>query len=370
MSEEITHYDVLGVEPAADKDAIRAAYQERLGEVRADIERAQGAKKPDESAVDGYRREEARVRSAWQVLSDPYQRGRYDATVEMGAAEDVGSVDGDGDGEVEPEAAAPTDRRAAAIARRRAAAANRPPGMFSTEPLPTPASWPPGVQPPPPRARVMAMLIDLVVLVILFQGLTVLGSVLIDDAYPKETTAIDHVKTCQDKLDAADTSKPKLATIKKAETYCATTAGVHLSSEAKLSKKKLGDRISDDKDHATTRQDNLTKKLQGASVAVSLGILLIALLYLIPSSVLTGRTLGKRLLHIRVVMLNGSRLTLRAALARYATPLLFAIVLPSLIPGVGLIFLMLALFGILTWPRNANLQGMHDRLAGTIVVDG
>jgi hypothetical protein len=28
------------------------------------------------------------------------------------------------------------------------------------------------------------------------------------------------------------------------------------------------------------------------------------------------------------------------------------------------------LFGVLTWPRNANYQGLHDRLAGTIVVDG
>ena len=96
MSEELTHYDVLGVEPTAGKDDIKAAYQERLGEVQADISREQGAKKPDADAIDGFRREEARVRSAWQVLSDPYQRGRYDVTVESGGAlVAAGAVDGD-----------------------------------------------------------------------------------------------------------------------------------------------------------------------------------------------------------------------------------------------------------------------------------
>ena len=66
-------------------------------------------------------------------------------------------------------------------------------------------------------------------------------------------------------------------------------------------------------------------------------------------------------------MLNGDPLTTRAALARYGIPLLFALFLGSFLGPLAFAF---ALFGVLTWPRNANLQGLHDRMAGTIVVDG
>ena len=76
-----SHYDVLGIEPSADKEQIRAAYQERLDQLRAEQTSQQEAKKPNESAIAASRDEEARLRSAWQVLSDPYQRGRYDATL-------------------------------------------------------------------------------------------------------------------------------------------------------------------------------------------------------------------------------------------------------------------------------------------------
>ncbi len=31
---------------------------------------------------------------------------------------------------------------------------------------------------------------------------------------------------------------------------------------------------------------------------------------------------------------------------------------------------MFVLVGVLTWPRNPNYQGLQDRLAKTIVVDG
>jgi uncharacterized RDD family membrane protein YckC len=60
-----THYDILGIEPGASKSEIKQAYQEGL-------QAADGA---------GDTETRLRIRRAWQVLSDPVQRGRYDDSV-------------------------------------------------------------------------------------------------------------------------------------------------------------------------------------------------------------------------------------------------------------------------------------------------
>src|SRR5215831_10461999 len=66
--EAVTHYDLLGVEPTASKNEVRAAYQ-------AALDGARGAGDTDH---------EADVRRAWQVLSDPVQRQRYDERIGVG----------------------------------------------------------------------------------------------------------------------------------------------------------------------------------------------------------------------------------------------------------------------------------------------
>jgi uncharacterized RDD family membrane protein YckC len=356
MSEGLTHYDVLGVDASADKEAVRAAYQERLGEVRADIERAQEAKKPDEATIDGYRREEARVRSAWQVLSDPYQRGRYDATIEMGAGADA-SEDGEGGGEVE--ARAPTtaaERRAAARERARAAAANRPPGMFSTDHPPTPGSWPAGYIAPPPRARTMAMLIDIIVLFLFFGGAQVAATQGMKSIDPKKVDRIhqldsiisktsDQKSTIDDKKDAAKNG---------------SDAKKLLTDQSNQLQKKL--------DQYNKERDRLNSDVQGPQFGIFSGtFLILSILYLIPSTLVSGRTLGKRLLHVRLVQFSGSRVTVSGALAHYGVPVLASLALFGIL---GQLAFAVALFGVLTWPRNPNLQGLHDRIAKTIVVDG
>ena len=102
MSE--THYELLGVEPDASKDEIRAAYRDRLEELRGKAEKGRS-----DQARDGARAETARLNAAWQVLSDPFQRQRYDA----GLADASGAAaDNEGDVEVEEEIApAPAKRR-------------------------------------------------------------------------------------------------------------------------------------------------------------------------------------------------------------------------------------------------------------------
>jgi uncharacterized RDD family membrane protein YckC len=362
VSEDLTHYDVLGVEPAADKDAIKSAYQERLGEVQADVAREQAAKKPDQGSIDGYRREEASIRAAWQVLSDPYQRGRYDATMELGGDGVAGVVDTDVD-DGEP-VARPSARGG------RATRPERPPGLFSTEPLPTPASWPPGVQPPPPRARVLALMIDMFVLMALFIGLSVGSSYALDQMYPKERKAVDRLVTKLNNLDV----KKQSADDRLSSAEDRLDAARENNNEAKIADakqdrnaaEKRSNELQKDIDAAEKRQDNLVGKYTGTQTAFIFVVLLGMLLYLVPSSIISGRTLGKKLMQIRVVNADGSRLRLRGALVRYGLPLIVVLMLQQL----GPIAFGLVLFAVLSWPRNPNLQGMHDRMARTIVVDG
>jgi uncharacterized RDD family membrane protein YckC len=93
------HYERLGVEPDASKEEIRSAYRDRLEELRTKIEKGRS-----DQARDGARAETAQVNAAWQVLSDPFQRQRYDAGLDNGA----GAPDDD---EAEDDAAAPAPAR-------------------------------------------------------------------------------------------------------------------------------------------------------------------------------------------------------------------------------------------------------------------
>jgi uncharacterized RDD family membrane protein YckC len=364
VSEDLTHYDVLGVEPSADKDAIRTAYQARLAEVQADVAREQGAKKPDQASIDGYRREEASVRNAWQVLSDPYQRGRYDATIEMGGGVAADEAD-DGD-----EVAVDEDRTPArATARdRRGQPYERPPGLFSTEPLPTPSTWPSGVRPPPPRARMLALAIDLFVLIVIFIAYLVGSRAIIDAEYPRVVDKLDRVTECTDRLDLAEDRDPlRLAPIERAETYCSDRAGVKLASESRRADFTKQEGLDDANDRVDERYRDLIGKTQSLQLIMLGVVLLLILLYLVPSTVRSGKTLGKKLMQIRVVNADGSPVRVRGALVRYGLPVLFVLTFQQIL---GPISFAIVLFVILSWPRNPNLQGMHDRIARTIVVDG
>ena len=76
---ERTHYDVLAAEPSAPKADLKAAYV-------AALEAAQAAGDSDEVAA---------VRRAWQVLSDPVQRQRYDEQMGLTARSAAASTERD-----------------------------------------------------------------------------------------------------------------------------------------------------------------------------------------------------------------------------------------------------------------------------------
>lgn len=243
--------------------------------------------------------------------------------------------------------------------------------MFSAEPQPAPASWPPGLRPPPPRGRVIAMVIDLVVLLAIVLAVQTGGNRIIDNVYKEETDQLDllddQIDEAEDERDAAedrvDEAEDRIERARQNNNDAAL--------EEARTERREAQAEADDADRRVDRLDDEAQDVQSKLVPAQLmltgAILVLALLYLVPSSVLTGRTLGKHLLGIRVVNVDGTRLGLRSALLHYGAPVLLALML---LPLLGQLVVFIVLIGVLTWPRNPNRQGLHDRLAGTLVVDG
>jgi len=336
MTDE-THYEVVGVAPGAAKDEIREAYRARVDEL------AQG-KQSDES-----RQETARLNAAWQVLSDPYQRGRYDQAIgiDLDADGDADEPDADepdadeeaaDDEDAEPGGSEETPRQRRA--RERTATRERPgPGsrvsMFSAEHEEPPPTWPSGLRPPPPRARVIAMGIDVLVLIAISVAVLFGGGRIVESTHREE---FDRVDVLNDRIDRLERRQDRA--------------------------EERADNAADD---AQEEIDDIEGDLAPAQLALQAALLVLALVYLVPSSVISGRTLGKQLMRIRVVDADGSKLGPRSAFFHYGTPVLAALALQSFL---GQLAPLVVLLGVLTWPRNANRQGLHDRLAGTLVVDG
>ena len=296
-----THYEVLGVDPGAGKDDIKAAYQERLDDVQAERTREMAGKRPDEAVIARGRDEEARLRSAWGVLSDPYQRGRYDASV------------GVPDTEAQtPPTPTPTTTRTSSLRRtgggRRGASDARAPCASARRACSRPTRSRRrrrGRRVCTHRPRVMAMMVDMTVLLVILISLYIAGTAVTKSVYPVETKQLDHVGTCLDKLNAENgKSKHTLDRITPIETYCTSNAHVTFASTPKA---KLTDRLSDDISKSEDRQTSLRNKIAPVSTYGLFGsILLLSLLYLVPSSLRTGRTFGKRLFQIRAISITGA----------------------------------------------------------------
>lgn len=351
VNEGDTHYEVLGVSPGATKDAVRAAYREQLAEAQADVTRAETAKRPSDDSIATARQVEARVRAAWQVLSDPIQRQRYDESngIDNAGVELVDDLDDDDDDD-EPDR---TPDRVSAREARAARMADRPPGLFSVAIPPTPASWPSGFRPPPPRARTMALGVDLFVLVFIVLVQFIVTPIVVEQMKPEQADRLD-VLTVQ--IDRANVQKDRADSKVDSKN---TETKAQARSDVKRLEKKI--------DTLETEQTDLRNEVLPITLGFSLLGVVLSLLYLIPISVRTGRTFGKRSLQIRAIHIDGSPLTMRGALRRYGTPMIVGWMLANIFGPLGY---MMVLFGVLTWPRNPNLQGLQDRLAKTIVVDG
>jgi curved DNA-binding protein CbpA len=321
------YYELLGVEPGAPTDAIRAAYRERKADLDA---------KGDKQAV-------AELNRAWNVLSDPYQRGRYDAQRDARAA-DAGEV------ATEPAVAAPPRRR----------------GLFSppaprdrqapVPPAPT-IELPAGMRFPEQRRRITAMAVDLFVLLALFVGSQLLTSVVLNANFEAEIDTLDDIRDEIDDLDAERDDLDEQADALEDERGADDEEVVDL--RAQIAEKD--DRI----DELENEFEDVAEKLGPTQQAIAGAFYGTGLLYLVVPSALTGRTLGKRLQGLKVVRQDGSRLGWSGAISRYgllvAGTYLLGILLGPLAAAITLIV-------VLGWMRNPNQQGMHDRVAKTIVV--
>jgi hypothetical protein len=194
----------------------------------------------------------------------------------------------------------------------------------------------------------------------------VVAPAVLDRAYPELYNEFERSTDCRERLDVEDkrenTSLARLERIEQSGDCTAVKVAFATNEE------RPERRLERDVNRLEDRQDDLRAKFTGTSYAVSFGMLLVMLLYLVPSSIVSGRTLGKRLMQVRAMHDDGRRLTPAGALKRYGLPVTAAYLLYVL--GLGPIGFVVVLFVILNWPRNPNLQGMHDRAAKTIVVDG
>ena len=153
MSE--THYELLGVEPDASKEDIRAAYRDRIEELRGKAEKGRS-----DQAREGARAETARLNAAWQVLSDPFQRQRYDA----GLA-DASGADTDQEDVVVEEEAVPAPARRRGLFESRPRDARGRPSRREPEGVP-------GAEAAPVGRRLAALAIDVLTMGAVFIGAT------------------------------------------------------------------------------------------------------------------------------------------------------------------------------------------------------
>lgn len=161
-----THYELLGVEPDATKEAIRSAYRGRLEELRAEVEKGRS-----DQARNGAREETARLNAAWQVLSDPFQRQRYDAELSVGAVAEEGEALDEEEEEAAPVPARSRGDRGGRGARPRDAR-GRP---QRREPVGVP-----GAEAAPVGRRLAALGVDLVTMGAVYLGVVNLTSSIVD----------------------------------------------------------------------------------------------------------------------------------------------------------------------------------------------
>ena len=382
------HYEELGVEPTASKDDIREAHRARL----ADLEAARERKGVTEAQLQANREEAARVRGAWNVLSDPMQRQRYDQQLmderagEAVASSDVEIVDDDAAAAPQPTGwrkllgpppAKPAAAGAAAAGTLGAkGAANRKPQPPANPNRPAPTvELPAGMAIAETRSRGMALLFDLAICMIVYTAVMFLVPGLVKSGYTDivdQSQKITDVKNSQQSVIDAQKSlnEAKSASDKKSAQSDLTSAQKDLKSaeksarDAKATDKQLATNLSGKQrvDALDKESKKLSDSVKTATLVATGTVVVIVLLYLVPLTAMKGWTMGMRNRRIRVVRVDGSKCGWYAAFTRFAIPVLIAVALSIPVgPVVGL--------GLVLWGyRDKNGQGVHDKLARTLVV--
>jgi uncharacterized RDD family membrane protein YckC len=370
MSDDETLYDELGVDPGASRDELKAAYQERISE----LEAAREGKGVSEAQLQRNREAVARVRSAWNVLADPFQRTRYDAALDAGSSNgDVSSDDGDTDGEDLEDApgqevqltgwrklmAPPPPRQAKPGAGNGKQPPTRRPPREPTIQLP------PGRRFAEPRARGMALLFDFAIILVIYWLALLIVPGAVNSQYSTKVDEIKHLNSLQDEQENVDDAESSLKDAKSAADQASAQKDLNSAQkdfeDAAKDVRKDGVPVKHDTDAIQKQIDKRSDDIRGATYVASLVVLVASMLYLVPMTALTGRTLGMRGRKIRVVRVDGSPVGWYGAFTRFFVPILVALAIPTIGPLLGL--------GMVLWGyRDPNGQGIHDKLARTIVV--
>ena len=334
------YYDMLGVDADASTDDIKAAYREMKDGLAASTDDSAKARK-------------AKLNKAWNVLSDPYQRGRYDSERERGVINDGDFDEGD---EVPSENGSSSKRSAATPPAKRGR--QREIGPPTIQP-------PEGFHYPLTKQRMIAMGIDLAVLLLLFVGsqfLTVNQQQSREpEAYDTRTELVD--TRIPDAEDAVDTAEDSL---KQAQD--AVPEGQQPSASQQDSIDEAQTKVDDAKAELDQREQELEDAEQTLAPISQLimGItFLIGFLYLVIPSMVWGATIGKRRQHLAVYREDGTPARKSDIIKRYGLLVLATYALSFVL---GPIAAVIVLFIVTMWMRNPNQQGLHDRFCKTIVV--
>jgi curved DNA-binding protein CbpA len=353
------YYEELGVEPGASRDEIRDAHRQRV----ADLEAAREKKGTTDSQLQANRDEVARVRAAWNVLSDPFQRQRYDAQLagpEVVAGDDVELVDDDAGPQAGTEPQLTGWRKLLAppppqpkTGNRNGNGAGDKAQPTNKRPRPEPTIvLPDGMRLAEPRVRGMALLFDISILIVIFFGVNLVLPGLIQSDY----------KDIQDRITKTNDLHDSRQTLDNAKSANDKKSAQKDYDKAKKDAEKAGvTNVDGTAKQLQQQSDKLTEKIRTTTYVTSGVTLVLGLAYLVPITARKGYTLGMRGRKIRVVRIDGSPPGWYASFTRFALPLIFAIAIPSFGVVLGL--------GMVAWGYfDKNGQGVHDKLARTVVV--
>lgn len=328
------YYTLIGVSPDADRDTIRDAYRERRGQAK----------------DDGVR---SRLNRAWNVLSDPTQRARYDDQLATARA---GGVDGgDGDEVVVPEVVGRANGRARAGGRGRARAAARPPARR----VAAQETEVNGVPLATNRDRIMALLLDgFIAMLLLIVGAQFLALRVAESQKPEVVDKVnaysDQLKSLKDQVDAAKKRKTDATSAAAKRTFDQQQRAAQARYDAKLEQQQK-------------EQAKLTGIVNGTLVAAGVAALAV---FAIPTA-LTGRSPGKALRKIRLVRDDGvTPVGWTGALTHYGAVLGFIVIAGVTLRLYAQLAWIVAVWGVSSFARHPKRQGWDNRISKTVVVQG